>query len=109
MKNCNCIVSEIEKVIADRQLQQPGHRSYTVQLLSGGTAAVSAKLLEEVAEVVDAGTVGNRSQVISESADLLFHLLIFLALCDADFQDVLVELERRFGVSGIDEKESRQK
>ena len=100
---------------SERRLDPGVDRSpfvYLARIMAKRGARLTSKRtvrLDEDAEVADAGTAGKRSLVISVSADFMIHLLFLLALCDADFQDVLVELERSFDVSGIDEKESRQK
>ena len=88
----------------------PSERSYTAGLLAGGVDAIGAKITEEAAEVVEAaGEAGQpgREHLVREAGDLLYHLLVLLAVRDLGLADVEAELARRFGVSGIDEKESR--
>lgn len=97
-------------VIAERKARPPEGRSYVVSLLQGGVPAIGLKVIEEAAEVVEAaGEPGDagREHLVKEVADLVFHALVMLAHRDADWSDVEAELARRFGISGIAEKESR--
>ncbi|HWB09463.1 MAG TPA: phosphoribosyl-ATP diphosphatase [Pirellulales bacterium] len=89
----------------------PSAKSYTSQLLSGGLTAISPKIVEEAAEVVEAaGEPGEegRQHLVRESADLVYHLLVLLAHRDARIGDVEAELARRFGISGLEEKAARK-
>lgn len=81
--------------------------SYTAQLLSAGTPRIAKKLGEEAIELALAAVLQDRESVVRESADLLYHWLVLLAALDIDSNSVIVELERRQGVSGLDEKRSR--
>jgi phosphoribosyl-ATP pyrophosphohydrolase len=104
------ILDRLMAVIEDRR-QNPPPRSYTSKLFAGGVAKIGAKLSEEAAEVVEAaGEVGDRGQehLVHEAADLMYHLMVMLAHRGVSLNEVQAELARRFGVSGIDEKESRQ-
>lgn len=98
-------------VIEDRKLNPP-ERSYTTSLFQGGVEKIGAKVTEEAAEVVEAaGEPGDegRAHLTHEAADLVYHLLVMLAHREVTLVDVEQELARRFGISGIDEKESRTK
>ena len=109
MNGTEPLLHKLMAVIEDRKANPP-QRSYTATLLSGGVDRIGAKIREEAEEVVEAaGEPGDegRRHLIHEAADLLFHLLVMLALKDARLEDVEAELERRLGVSGLDEKESR--
>ncbi|HWE39648.1 MAG TPA: phosphoribosyl-ATP diphosphatase [Isosphaeraceae bacterium] len=104
------IVSKLMDVIAERKARPPAGRSYVVSLLQGGVPKIGAKITEEAAEVVAAAVeVGpeGRAHLVHEVADLLFHTLVLLGHRDIPWADVEAELARRFGVSGIEEKESR--
>ena len=104
-------LDKLERTIADRAAN-PREKSYTSQLLAGGVAKIGAKLVEETAEVVEAaGEPGDpgREHFVREVGDLLYHLMVMLRLKDVSLADVEAELARRFGVSGIEEKESRKK
>ncbi len=104
------ILPALIALIADRKTNPPAERSYVVSLLNGGTARIGPKIIEEAAEVVEAadepGPAG-RDHLVREVADLLFHTLVLLGHEDIPWADVEAELGRRFGVSGIVEKESR--
>jgi phosphoribosyl-ATP pyrophosphohydrolase len=104
------IVSSLMDVIVARKANPPAERSYVVSLLNAGVPGIGAKIVEEAGEVVAAaaepGEAG-RAHLIHEVADLLFHTLVMLGHHDIPWADVEAELARRFGVSGIAEKESR--
>jgi phosphoribosyl-ATP pyrophosphohydrolase len=104
------IVSSLMEVIAARKAQPPAERSYVVALLQGGTPKIGTKIVEEAGEVVAAadepGEAG-RTHLVHEVADLLFHTLVLLGSRDIPWSDVEAELSRRFGTSGITEKEAR--
>ena len=102
-------LDRLERTVADRAAN-PLERSYTSQLLAGGVEKIGAKIVEEAAEVVEAaaepGDAG-RQHFIREVGDLMYHLLVMLRYRGCSLADVETELERRFGVSGIEEKASR--
>jgi len=104
-------VSKLIAVIAERKSNPPTERSYVASLLEAGTPKIGAKILEEAAEVVEAadepGEAG-RTHLVKEVSDLLFHTLVLMGHRGVDWTDVEAELARRFGVSGIVEKESRK-
>ena len=75
--------------------------SYTAQLLSGGKAKCIAKLREESLEIVEAAEQEDVSQIIYESADLIYHLLVFWKKFDLTPDQIYAELENREGKSGI--------
>ncbi len=113
------IVGEVERVIMERKLTG-GERSYTRSLLDAGWPKILGKIDEECSELIDAlpeaapegAEAAEREELAGhaahEAADLLFHLLVGLQYRGLPWQDVLAELRRRFGLSGIDEKESRR-
>jgi phosphoribosyl-ATP pyrophosphohydrolase len=82
--------------------------SHTAQLLSKGPARVAKKLGEEAVETAIAAAQGKREEVVTESADLLFHLLVLWQAMGVSPADVMDELKRREGVSGIAEKAARK-
>lgn len=82
--------------------------SYIARLLARGEDAVLKKIGEEATETVMAGKDGDRLRFVGEMADLWFHCLIALAHYGLRPSDVLMELRRREGISGIDEKAARQ-
>ena len=98
-------------VIGDRKNNPPGEPSYVVNLLRGGVSRIGGKILEEAAEVVEAGAEegdAGRDHLVKEVADLVFHTAVLLAHRDLPWTDVEAELARRFGISGITEKQSRK-
>ena len=103
------ILLALMDVIAERKARPP-ERSYVARLLSGGSAAIGAKIVEEASEVVAAadepGPEG-RAHLVHEVADLLFHTLVLLGHREVPWTAVEAELARRFGISGIEEKEGR--
>ncbi len=86
-----------------------GDASYTRQLLDGGPERCAKKLGEEAAETVIAGVSQDDAALTREAADLLYHLLVLLEVRNVPFDDVLAELERRMGQSGLAEKAARGK
>jgi len=82
--------------------------SYIARLFARGEDAVLKKIGEEATEVVMAGKDGERLRIVGETADLWFHTMVMLAYFGLRPSDVLMELRRREGISGIDEKAARQ-
>ena len=83
-------------------------RSYVARLLHKGEDAILKKIGEEATETVMAAKDGDRQKIIAETADLWFHTLVMLAHYNLSPADVLAELARREGLSGIDEKAQRR-
>jgi phosphoribosyl-ATP pyrophosphohydrolase len=81
--------------------------SWTAKLLSKGPEKCAEKFGEEAVEAIIEAVKGDRDRLTSEAADVLYHLLVMLASRDITLEDVLAELERREGVSGIAEKAGR--
>ncbi len=106
-------LSRVAAVIESRKLENGGDPavSYVSRLFSKGDDAILKKIGEEATELVmaakDARVDGDKSKVLYECADLWFHSLVLLAKFDLTPQQVLDELARREGVSGIDEKAAR--
>jgi phosphoribosyl-ATP pyrophosphohydrolase len=82
--------------------------SHTARLLARGPAKCAQKFGEEAVEAVIEATRGDRDALVRESADVLYHLLVLLAAHEISLDDVLAELERREGTSGLAEKASRK-
>lgn len=101
------VLDQLADVIAKRK-GEPPERSYTAQLLSGGSEKCAQKLGEEAIEAVIALTRGDKQAITKEAADVLYHLLVALQAANVDFSDVLAELERRTKQSGLAEKASRE-
>ncbi len=81
--------------------------SYVAKLLAGPAERVAQKVGEEAVEAVIAATKGDTAGLISEAADLVFHLAVLLECHDLSLDDVLAELDRREGLSGLTEKAAR--
>lgn len=99
-------LSELEKIVAGRG-RSGASDSWTAKLFAAGMDRAAKKLGEEAIETVIAAVGGDRKEIVSESADLLYHFLVVLALAEVPLSDVLSELERRTVQSGIAEKASR--
>jgi phosphoribosyl-ATP pyrophosphohydrolase len=82
--------------------------SYVAGLYAGGLDAVLEKVDEEAAEVLAAAREADPRALVHETADLWFHCLVMLAVRGLHPRDVLAELERRFGISGLEEKAARK-
>lgn len=100
------ILQAVYRVILERKAN-PTEKSYTASLMHKGVDKVLKKLGEEATELVIAGKGGVRDEIVYEAADLFFHTLVLLGYHDIPLDDIYGELRRRFGISGIEEKESR--
>lgn len=100
------ILQAVYRVILERKAH-PSEKSYTASLMEKGVDKVLKKLGEEATELVIAGKGGVRDEIVYEAADLFFHTLVLLGYQDIPLDEVYAELRRRFGISGIEEKESR--
>jgi phosphoribosyl-ATP pyrophosphohydrolase/phosphoribosyl-AMP cyclohydrolase len=101
-------LEKLAAVVESRKGADPG-TSYVARLLASGEDAILKKVGEEATETVMAGKDGDRRRIVAETADLWFHTIVMLAHYGLKPSDVLAELRRREGISGIDEKESRKK
>ena len=99
------MIEDLLKTIRERKNLSPD-KSYTSSLLSGGLSKCIDKLEEEFNELKDA--LNSKNNQVHESADLIYHLLVALEAADVKFEDVLKELEKRKGQSGIEEKKDRE-
>lgn len=100
------ILTRLTEVLAARRDADP-ERSYVAGLYAGGHEAILAKIEEEAAEVLAAARGADDPHLVREIADLWFHSMVLLVSRDLTPDDVLAELARRFGVSGLDEKAAR--
>jgi phosphoribosyl-ATP pyrophosphohydrolase len=103
----NFTLADLEKIIASRALES-AEKSYTRKLLDAGIEKSAKKLGEEATEAVIAATIGTKEQVVAESADLLYHLLVVMKARGVDLREVYEELAKRTAQSGIEEKASRK-
>ena len=99
-------LARLEATIAARRSADP-ETSYVAQLHARGVPVIARKLGEEAVEAVIAALAGSRDELVGEAADVMFHLMVLLSAKGIALADVLAELDRREGVSGIDEKASR--
>ena len=99
-------LSDLEKIIEQRAAAS-SEESYTAKLIEKGIAVSSKKLGEEAVETVIAANRGDKTEIIKESADLLYHLLVVLRASQIPVADVMKELETRTQQSGLAEKASR--
>ena len=101
-------LSDLERIVSDRAKASP-EESWTAKLCAAGQSKAAKKLGEEAVETVMAAVTNDRENLTYEAADLLYHLMVVLKIADIPLQDVMNELERRTGQSGITEKAGRQK
>ena len=99
-------LSRLAATIAARKGADP-ESSWTAKLLSKGPEKCAEKFGEEAIEAIVEAVRGDRDRLTSEAADVLFHLMVMLTARDIALDDVLAELDRRAGQSGIAEKASR--
>ena len=101
------ILHRLSDTLASRRNADP-ETSYTAQLFSKGPDAILKKIGEECAELIMAGKEGKRLNVVWESTDVIYHVLVLLAFYGLGIEDVSQEMRRREGISGIDEKKARE-
>ncbi len=100
-------LADLEQIVAERARSSDASSSWTAKLFAAGIDKASKKLGEEAVETVIAAVQGDQQGLVSESADLLYHLLVVLKIAGVPLTDVMAELERRTAQSGIAEKASR--
>lgn len=104
----NDILSRVADILEQRKQADP-ESSYVAKLYYKGMDAILKKIGEEATETVMAAKDGESQKIIYETADLWFHTMVLLAQQGLRPEDVLQELDRRFGLSGLDEKAARKK
>ena len=102
------VLQQLAQILELRKLES-ADKSYVAILYAKGLDAILKKIGEEATETVIAAKDGDKKQIIYETADLWFHCLVMLADQGLGPDDVLQELQRRFGLSGLDEKAQRSK
>ena len=100
------VLDRLAATIATRKTADP-ESSWTAKLLAKGPEKCAEKFGEEAIEAIIEAVKGDQAKLTSEAADVIYHLLVMLAARDVTLADVLAELERREGTSGIAEKASR--
>lgn len=99
-------LARLESTIAARRGGDPDS-SYVARLNAKGVGKIAQKLGEEATETVIAALTEDRAALVGEAADLIFHLMVLLGAKDVPLADVMAELDRREGTSGIAEKAAR--
>jgi len=102
------VLQQLAEILEQRK-QEPADESYVASLYAKGLDHILKKVGEEATETVIAAKGGDKEQIIYETADLWFHSMVMLADQGLGPDDVLVELQRRFGLSGLEEKAQRNK
>jgi len=101
------ILEQVYQVVLQRR-DIPSQKSYVASLFAKGLDKILGKIGEEATETAVAGKGGNTDDVVYETADLFFHVLVLLGYYDIPPERIYQELRRRFGLSGIEEKASRK-
>lgn len=101
-------LTQLAEILEQRKTES-ADKSYVASLYNKGLDTILKKIGEEATETVIAAKDGNKEQIIYETADLWFHCMVLLAQQGLHPDDVLNELQRRFGLSGLDEKAQRSK
>ncbi|NDF80998.1 MAG: phosphoribosyl-ATP diphosphatase [Methylophilaceae bacterium] len=104
--NTNTILKKLSETLEARKKDDPS-KSYTASLYRDGLEAILKKVNEEAFETIIAARQGDNKELVHEVADLWFHTLVLMAHKNLSVEDILNELSRREGTSGIEEKESR--
>ena len=102
------VLTELAQTLESRKNADPDS-SYVASLYNKGLDEILKKIGEEATEVVIAAKSGEKTAIINETADLWFHTLVMLAQQGLGPDDILSELDRRFGLSGLEEKANRKK
>ena len=102
------VLDQLFDVIASRKGGDP-EKSHTAKLFARGRAKIAQKFGEEAVEAVVAALAEGKDELVGESADTLYHLLVLWADCGVEPAKVWAELAKRVGTSGIDEKKARAK
>lgn len=102
------VIERLYALIQSRRGGDPAV-SYTAKLFAKGRRKIAQKVGEEAVEAVIAAVDEGRKDLIGESADLIYHLMVLWADCGVTPADVYAELARREGTSGVDEKKARKK
>ncbi len=100
-------LDDLESRIAARASASPDE-SYTAKLIARGMEKCAQKLGEEATEAVISAVTGNRAELVKESADLLYHLLVVLRAANVPLSEIMAELDSRTAQSGLAEKAARK-
>jgi phosphoribosyl-ATP pyrophosphohydrolase len=102
-------LSDLAAIIAERARAADPESSYTARLLAKGAAQTAKKFGEEAVEAALAAVSGDKAALTAEAADVLYHLLVMLQAGGVELKEVMAELEKRTGQSGLAEKAARGK
>jgi phosphoribosyl-ATP pyrophosphohydrolase len=103
----NEITQKITEILEQRKSSN-AEKSYTKSLFEKGDEAILKKVIEEAGEVLMATKDNDEDKIVYEVADLYFHILVLLSHKNIEVSKISAELARRFGLSGIDEKNARK-
>jgi len=101
-------LEQLQQLIQSKKDSDPS-LSYTAKLFSQGIEEIQKKFGEESIELIIASNQNNRNNIINETADVLYHLLVLLSEKSISLKEVVEELERRSTMSGLEEKANRSK
>ncbi|SFV67718.1 Phosphoribosyl-ATP pyrophosphatase [hydrothermal vent metagenome] len=101
------ILTQLQNTLEERK-KETSDNSYVASLYEKGLNEILKKIGEESAEVIIAGKEENKKQIIYEVSDLFFHIMVLLRQQNIDIKDIEEELQRRFGLSGLIEKQNRK-
>ena len=101
------VLNRLSETLLARRNADPS-TSYTASLFANGPDAILKKIGEESAELIMAAKDGKRLHIVNEATDVVYHILVLMAYVDLSADDILQELHRREGISGIDEKRARK-
>jgi phosphoribosyl-ATP pyrophosphohydrolase len=99
-------LADLDRIVAERAMASPDE-SYTAKLIARGMPFAAKKLGEEAVEAVIAAVTADRTNLVNESADVLYHLLVVLKAANIPLNEIMAELERRTTQSGLAEKAAR--
>ncbi|WP_310621772.1 phosphoribosyl-ATP diphosphatase [Flexibacterium corallicola] len=102
----NFTLEDLEAIVSERAASTD-NKSYTRQLMERGVSKCAQKVGEEAVEAAIAAVNGDKQELIGESADLLYHLLVLLKCSDVSLREVMDTLASRTGMTGLEEKASR--
>lgn len=102
------IIEKLFEVIKERIKYAEPDKSYVAKLHSLGEERILKKISEECFELIISAKDNKKESIIYETADLIFHMLILLAEKNIEPKEIFEELERRFGISGLEEKKQRK-
>lgn len=102
------VLQRLSETLLARRNADPS-TSYSAKLMANGPDAILKKIGEECAELIMAAKDGKKLNIVWESTDVIYHVMVLLAFNGLSIEDVYQEMRRREGISGIDEKKAREK